>query len=212
MILEEQKVHKRGPLGESKGDRRWFVGVQLSREDWFSRSIIARDVLSGDMTNLIRILFHHVTAIIALGLLGSSGWAASGTATKTLTGVIVEVTSGDTVLLRTEDNREIPLKIGGSDSPEVNNKTGKRARKFTARLIEGDSVTANVKAKSSEGRIVCRVFFDGNRDLAEELLKEGYAVWVTSLAPDVAAYEAAQTIAQDKRRGLWKLWLPKLGL
>jgi endonuclease YncB( thermonuclease family) len=184
----------------------------LSREEWFFRSIFVRDYLSGDMTNPIRIFFHHLTAIIAMGLLGTSGWAASDAETKTLTGVIVEVTSGDSFLLRTEDNREIPLKVWGIDSPEINNKTGQRARKFTARLIEGDSVVANVKAKAKDGRIVCRVFFDGNRDLAEELLKEGYAVWVTSLAPDEAAYEAAQTMAQDKRRGLWKQWLPKLGL
>ena len=164
------------------------------------------------MTNLIRNLSHLVAAIVALGLLSGAGRAASDTASKTLTGVVVEVTSGDSVLLRTQDNREIPLKVWGIDSPETNNKTGQRARKFTARLIEGESITANVKAKDNDGRIVCRIFFDGNRDLAEELLKEGYAVWVTSLAPDEAAYGAAQTIAQDKRRGLWKQWLPKLGL
>lgn len=164
------------------------------------------------MTFLIRILPCLVAMTVALGLFSSPCQAASVTVSKTLTGVIVEVTSGDSILLRTEDNREIPLNIWGIDSPEINNKTGQRARKYTARLIEGKSVTANVKARTSDGRLLCRVFFDGNRDLAEELLKEGYAVWVVKLAPDEVSYEAAQTIAQDKRRGLWKQWLPKTGL
>jgi micrococcal nuclease len=164
------------------------------------------------MTILIRILPCFVAAIVALVLINSPGQAASDTGSSTLTGVIVEVTSGDSILLRTEDGREIPLNIWGIDSPETNNKTGQQARKYTARLIEGENITATVKAKTSDGRILCRVFFDGDRDLAEELLKEGYAVWVTSLAPNEAAYEAAQTIAQDKRRGLWKEWLPSLGL
>ena len=164
------------------------------------------------MTILIRILPCLVATIVALGLFNSPGRAATGTESKPLTGVIVEVISGDSLLLRTEDNREIPLNVWGIDSPETNNKTGQQARKYTARLVEGENITANVKAKTSDGRLLCRVVFDGNRDLAEELLKEGYAVWVASLAPDEAAYEAAQTIAQDKRRGLWKQWLPSLGL
>ena len=54
--------------------------------------------------------------------------------------------------------------------------------------------------------------FKGNKDLAEELLKEGYAVWVTGLAPDETVYAAAQEVAQDDRRGLWKAWLPSKGL
>ncbi|RKX35837.1 MAG: hypothetical protein DRP71_02170 [Verrucomicrobia bacterium] len=164
------------------------------------------------MTFLIRNLPCLVAMTVVLGFFGNPCQAASGTASKTLTGVIVEVTSGDSILLRTEDNREIPLNLWGIDSPEINNKTGQRARKYTARLVEGEIVTANVKARTSDGRLLCRVFFDGNRDLAEELLKEGYAVWVLKLAPDEVSYEAAQTIAQDKRRGLWKQWLPKTGL
>lgn len=164
------------------------------------------------MTFLIRILPCLLAMTLAMGLFSNPGQAASGTVSKTLTGVIVEVTSGDSILLRTEDNREIPLNVWGIDSPEINNRTGQRARKYTARLIEGERITANVKARTSDGRLLCRISFDGNRDLAEELLKEGYAVWVVKLAPDEASYEAAQTIAQDKRRGLWKLWLPKTGL
>ena len=164
------------------------------------------------MTILNRFPAYFAVMTLAVGLFSDLGRAASNTASTTLTGVIVEVTSGDSILLRTNDNREIPLNIWGIDSPEINNKTGQRARKFTARLIEGESVTANVKAKTSDGRLLCRVFFDGNRDLAEELLKEGYAVWTTELAPDEVAYEAAQTIAMDKRKGLWKEWLPKKGL
>lgn len=164
------------------------------------------------MTILIRILPCLVAAIVALGLFNSPGRAATDTAYKSLTGVIVEVTSGDSILLRTADNREIPLNIWGIDSPETNNKTGQRARKYTARLVKGENITARVRAKTTDGRLLCQVLFDGDRDLALELLKEGYAVWVTSLAPNEAAYEAAQTIAQDKRRGLWKLWLPSLGL
>lgn len=164
------------------------------------------------MTILNRFLLCIAAVTVAVGLFGNHSRAAADTGSKTLTGVIVEVTSGDSFLLRTSDNREIPLNVWGIDSPEINNKTGQRARKFTARLIKGESITANLKGKTSDGRLLCRVFFDGNRDLAEELLKEGYAVWVTKLAPDEAAYEAAQTIAQDKRRGLWKQWLPKTGL
>lgn len=131
---------------------------------------------------------------------------------RTLTGVVVEVNNGDTFLLRTEDDREVTIGVWGIDSPEINNKTGKDARKYAAKLINGESVTITVMARASDGKNLARVIFDDDRDLAEELLKRGYAVWVTGLAPDEPAYAAAQEIAQEDRRGLWKSWLPKKGL
>jgi endonuclease YncB( thermonuclease family) len=161
------------------------------------------------MNTKIRFLFCFL-AIPVAGLLDTQGQVASDAATKTMTGVIVEVNSGNTILLRTNDNRQIPLYVWGIDCPEINNSTGKRAQKYTAHLVKGEKVTVNLKAKTSDGRVLCRIFFDGNRDLAEELLKEGYAVWVTKLAPDESSYEIAQTNAQDERRGLWKQWLPKI--
>jgi len=164
------------------------------------------------MSTLIRIFTLLIPVAAVTGLFTNRALATSGTNFKTLTGVIVEVTSGDSVLLRTDDNREIPLYLWGIDSPEINNRTGQRARKLTIRLVQGERVEVKVKARTSDGRFLCRITFDGKKDLAEELLKEGYAVWVTRLAPEETAYEAAQTIAQDKRKGLWKQWLPRIGI
>jgi endonuclease YncB( thermonuclease family) len=157
----------------------------------------------------------RILALVLSGLLFHLSSHAAETESeggRTLTGVVVEVNNGDTFLLRTDDNREITIGVWGIDSPEINNKIGKSARKYSAKLINGERVTITVLARASDGKNLARVIFDGNRDLAEELLKQGYAVWVTGLAPDEAAYAAAQEKAQDDRRGLWKSWLPKKGL
>ena len=157
-------------------------------------------------------LRHFVPAAAILLLSGLPAFSADPPAPQVLTGVIVEVTTGDAFLLRTADNREIPVGVWGIDSPEVNNRTGQQARKFTARLIEGESVSITVRARSGEGRLLGKVTFSGNRDLDEELLKEGFAVWVTGVAPDEKTYDRAQADAQDARKGIWREWLPKKGL
>lgn len=156
--------------------------------------------------------FRVVFAVLTGLFLGQQAFAAEEETVTILRGAIVEVNSGDTVLLRTEDNREISIGLWGIDSPEINNKIGKKARKYAAKLVEGESVEVRVKARASDGRILARILFKGDKDLAEEMLKEGYGVWVTGLAPDEAGYAAAQERAQDDRRGLWKAWLPSKGL
>jgi len=164
------------------------------------------------MSQPFKINLRVILAVLSSLLLSLTSFAAEGGALKILTGVIVEVSTGDTVLLRTADNREITIGLWGVDSPENNNRVGKKARKYTAKLVEGERVEVRVKARASDGRILARILFKGDRDLAEELLMQGYAVWVTGLAPDEADYSAAQEVAQEDRRGLWKAWLPKKGL
>lgn len=156
----------------------------------------------------IRVIFAALSGL----LLSLPAFSAEEEPVKVLSGIIVEVNTGDTILLRMADNREISIGLWGIDCPEINNKIGKKARKYAAKLVEGESVEVRVKARASDGRILARVLFKGDKDLAEEMLKEGYGVWVTGLAPDEAGYAAAQLVAQDDRRGLWKAWLPTKGL
>ena len=179
---------------------------------YISLLTIARRQISLDMSHPFKINLRVILAVLSSLLLGLPSFAAEGGTLKILTGVIVEVSSGDTVLLRTANNREFTIGVWGVDSPENNNKVGQRARKYTAKLVEGESVEVRVKARTSDGRILARILFKGDRDLAEELLKQGYAVWVTGLAPDEADYSVAQEVAQEDRRGIWKAWLPKKGL
>ena len=153
-----------------------------------------------------------LTVLGASLLFGLSAGAADAPAPQVITGVIVEVTTGDNFLLRTSDNREFPIGVWGVDSPEINNQTGQRARKFSAKLIEGERIQLTILGRDSEGRTLGRVIFKDGRDLGLELLKEGYAVWMTGAAPNEAGYEKAQLDAQEARKGIWKEWLPKKGL
>lgn len=148
------------------------------------------------------------TVIGLLVLAGPTGLAQS--ADEILVGKVLTVGDGDTFYLRTQDGRELWIALWGVECPGVGEKIGNKARVFAQKAVLGKEIGFQMVVPREETeRSYGRVVYRGTRDLALELLRRGWAVWVPSVAPQAYEYEEAQLLAQEERLGVWKLLMPE---
>jgi endonuclease YncB( thermonuclease family) len=118
----------------------------------------------------------------------------------------VHLSDGDS--FRLGDRR---YRLHGIDAPELHQECkapdgrnwpcGKRARSELRRLIGNHPLECQTMATDRFGRIVatCKA---GGRDLAEEMVRSGYATVFTRQG-FVSPYEQAQQQARAEKRGMW---------
>ncbi len=138
---------------------------------------------------------------IVLGLVWS--WVERISVTETCQ--VVHVHDGDTLTLRcgihTDRPRKVKVRLFGIDAPEMAQEPwGRRARDRLRELARGQ-VTLEKRDKDSYGRVVGKVYKDG-QDLGLILVREGYAA-VYRRYNDEPAYLEAEEAARQKRLGIW---------
>ncbi len=138
---------------------------------------------------------------IALGLIWS--WVERLGVTETCQ--VVWVADGDTLTLRcgirSDRSRRIKVRLFGIDAPELAQEPwGRRARDRLKALAQG-MVTLETMDRDSYGRIVGKVYKDG-QDLGLILVREGYAA-VYRRYNDDPAYLEAEAEARRARLGIW---------
>ena len=138
-------------------------------------------------------------AALALAtLLGSPTAFAS----ETFSGKCVGVTDGDTIkVLR--DGRQTKIRLEDIDYPETSDAFSAKAKKFTSSLVFGKTVTVRVKETDRYGRLVARVFADG-QDVSIALVQAGLAWHYTRYSSDPALAQAEKT-ARAAEIGIWSL-------
>jgi len=96
----------------------------------------------------------------------------------------------------------VRIRIHGIDTPEKTQPYSNVARERTEELARGRVVRIDVEDRDRYGRIVARVFVDGE-DLSLILVREGLAWHYSrySSDPRLAYYELR---ARQKRLGLWR--------
>ncbi|MEZ5277212.1 MAG: thermonuclease family protein [Opitutaceae bacterium] len=144
-------------------------------------------------------------AIASLAFLTAAHWGWSQSEDEILIGKVLAIGDGDTFYLRTQDGRELWIALWGVECPDVGQKIGQKARRYAERYILGreigfQMVVPREETERSYGRVVYR----GSQDLALDLLRMGFAVWVKSVAPDAFDYAEAEQAAQSERLGVWK--------
>ena len=123
-------------------------------------------------------------------------------ASQTFSGKCVGVTDGDTIkVLR--DGREAKIRLEGIDCPESGDAFSAKAKKFTSSLVFGKSVAVRVKETDRYGRLVARVFADG-QDVSIALVQAGLAWHYTKYSSDPALAQAEKT-ARAAEIGIWSL-------
>ena len=112
--------------------------------------------------------------------------------------------SGDTIkVLR--DREQVKIRLHGIDTPEKAQAFGKKAKKFTARMVAGKTVDVEQTGAVTYGRPVA-IITVGGKNLNESLVSAGYA-WVyrkyckQSYCNDWLKLEAN---ARNNQLGLWK--------
>jgi micrococcal nuclease len=117
-------------------------------------------------------------------------------------GRVVAVADGDTITVRTDDQRTVKVRLNGIDCPEKGQAFGKHAKEFTSRHAFGKRVTIKEHGGDRYGRVIGDVVLGDGRLLNAELIRAGLA-WhykEYSTDPYLAKLEKEARVA---RVGLW---------
>lgn len=117
------------------------------------------------------------------------------------------VSDGDTFTARVEEGHTARVRLAGCDTPERGQAFGRKATEALKAILWGGPVVADCYKQDRYGRGVCRVSVD-SRDVCLTLIQGGYAWHYTAYASEqtpeqLSAYAAAQSDAEEARRGLW---------
>lgn len=119
--------------------------------------------------------------------------------------MVVSVSDGDTLVVRSLTGRETRIRLWGIDSPELDQLGGLEAKHYLLVLAKSAGWLARVSSKKTDkyGRTVARVYFNG-RCASEALVSAGFAWWYEEYAPEARYLGALQERARRGRYGLWK--------
>ena len=126
---------------------------------------------------------------------------------RTITGKVVGVIDGDTIMVLDEQQRQHKVGLFGIDAPESNQDYGSRAKQSLSDLVFGRVVTVTSVAKDMYGRLLSDVTLDG-KNINLEQVRRGFAWFYRFYAKelrteDVKAYDQAEAQARKEKRGLW---------
>ena len=119
---------------------------------------------------------------------------------------VVSVADGDTLDVVAPGDRRVRIRLEGIDSPERGEPFSNVARNLTRQLAFDKTVQVKVHDVDRYGRLVARVTSQG-KDVSLELVRAGLATHYTVFSFD-PKLEAAQRLALQERRGMWKDGVP----
>lgn len=120
-----------------------------------------------------------------------------------LSGRVVGISDGDTLVLLTPEKRQVKVRLGEIDTPEKRQPYGNKARQALADKVFQREVTVAVQDTDRYGRKVGRVLLE-ERDINAEMVAEGHA-WVYRQYLRDRSLLDLEAEARERRRGLWAL-------
>ncbi len=137
----------------------------------------------------------------ALAGCGGAEQTARRTAAGQLQGVVIQVFDGDTIEVRTDEGRNIRIRLEGIDAPEAGQAYSAQSRRHLRVLAFSQNVRIEPRDEDQYGRLVARVFA-GDQDLSEAMVASGYAWHFTRFSFD-PRLEELEKKARAARLGLW---------
>jgi micrococcal nuclease len=119
----------------------------------------------------------------------------------TITGKVVSVHDGDTVIVRTDDGQTLKVRLQGIDAPELKQAFGSRSRDELSALVKGKPVALVEHGRDKYGRTLGTVIVDGV-DANARQVATGMA-WHYARFDKSAGLARAQEAARAARTGLW---------
>lgn len=122
---------------------------------------------------------------------------------QTLSGKVVAIKDGDTVVVLDSLNNQTTLRLAEVDCPEKNQPFGTKAKQFTSDLIYFKTIKYVVTDTDRYGRSIAMIYYDtDNKYLSAEIIKAGmgwhYKKYSTS--KELATF---QENAKQNKIGLW---------
>ncbi len=121
---------------------------------------------------------------------------------QTFSGLVVDVTDGDTFGLRRSIGGAVTIRLHGVDAPESTQSYGTAATRAARQYVGGKSVRVSVEEIGRYGRAVARVEVQG-AGLGAMLIRRGLAWHYRQYAPNATEYARLQRQARNAGRGLW---------
>lgn len=121
---------------------------------------------------------------------------------STLTGIVVGVKDGDTVVVLDSLNHQTTLRLAEIDCPEKNQPFGTKAKQFTSDQIYRKEIKYVVTDIDRYGRSIAMIYYDDNKYLSAALIKNGLAWHYKrySISEELANFENS---ARLQKVGLW---------
>ncbi|HEY3369401.1 MAG TPA: thermonuclease family protein [Prolixibacteraceae bacterium] len=121
--------------------------------------------------------------------------------TSSFTGKVIRITDGDTIVILTENNEQVKIRLEGIDCPEHDQDFGTRAKQATSELCFNKEVRIEKSGVDKYGRTLGFVYV-GDICVNKELLKQGMAWHYKYFNKDL---EMAKLEAEAKKAkiGLW---------
>lgn len=119
-----------------------------------------------------------------------------------LTGRVVGIKDGDTVVVLDSLNNQTTLRLAEIDCPEKSQPFGTKAKQYTSDQIYHKQIKYIVTDIDRYGRSIAKIYYDDNKYLSAELIKSGLAWHYKrySTSKELANYEIK---ARKEKAGLW---------
>lgn len=124
-----------------------------------------------------------------------------GTSKGSITGKVIHISDGDTLLVLDSKNKKHEIRLAGIDAPEKRQDFGNKAKNFLESQIKGVNLVVNIYSHDSYGReigVVC----SNKSETNSLMIKEGYA-WQYRAYNKSKILSNLEKEARQKRKGLW---------
>lgn len=133
--------------------------------------------------------------------------ASASAEAKTIIGLVVGVTDGDTLIVLDESKSQHKVRLAGIDAPEKRQAFGLQSKLSLSELAYGKEVAVETSKLDKYGRQIGKVLVDG-QDLNLAQLQRGmawfYRKYQQELMPsDRRRYEEAEHNSKSLKIGLW---------
>lgn len=120
----------------------------------------------------------------------------------TLTGKVIGIKDGDTVVVLDSLNLQTTLRLAEVDCPEKSQPFGTKAKQFTSDQIYRKQIKYVVTDIDRYGRSIAMIYYDDDKYLSAELIKKGLAWHYKrySISEELANFENS---ARLQKVGLW---------
>lgn len=121
---------------------------------------------------------------------------------QTLTGKVIGVKDGDTVVVIDAANNQTTLRLAEVDCPEKAQAFGTKAKQFTSDQVYLKVVKYDVTDIDRYGRSIAKIYYDDNKYLSAEIIKNGFGWQYKQYSTSKLLAKLEQEARQNKR-GLW---------
>lgn len=120
-----------------------------------------------------------------------------------ITGKVVRIVDGDTLVVMTSNQQAVKIRLAEIDAPEKMQPWGKKSKQALSALVATQQVTVNASGTDKYGRRLGTLFLD-NVNINKRMVETGNAWAYTAYVAD-SEYFQLQERAQNNAAGLWSL-------